>query len=56
VLGKEMMKRKLTGDKIEIEKGSLENGVYFVRVRSEERQSAGGRIPWGEWVEKLVIQ
>jgi hypothetical protein len=46
MLGKEMMRKKLTGDRMEIEKGSLESGVYFVRVRSEERQ----------WVEKMVVE
>jgi len=56
VVGKEILSKKLTGSKMEIEKGSLESGVYFVRVRSEERQSAGGRIRCGEWVEKLVVE
>jgi len=46
VLGKEMLRKKLAGDRIEIEKGSLEYGVYFVRVRSEE----------GQWVEKMVVE
>jgi hypothetical protein len=46
VLGKEMMRRKMDGDRMEIERGSLESGVYFVRVRSEEKQ----------WVEKLIIE
>jgi hypothetical protein len=31
---------------MQIEKGSLERGVYFVRVRSEEKQ----------WVEKMVVE
>ena len=56
MVGKEMMRKKfapsnpsfggLTGDRMEIEKGRLERGVYFVRVRSEERQ----------WVEKMVVE
>jgi len=46
MVGKEIMRKKLTGDKMEIEKGSLEQGVYFVRVVSDERQ----------WVEKLVVE
>ena len=41
-----MMWKKLTGDRMEIERGSLESGVYFVRVRNEERQ----------WVEKIVVE
>jgi len=46
VLGKEMMRRKMDGDRMEIERGSLVSGVYFVRVRDEERQ----------WVEKMVVE
>jgi len=46
MVGKEMIRKKLTGDRMEIEKGSLECGVYFVRVISEE----------GQWVEKLIIE
>jgi len=46
MVGKEALRKKLTGDRMEIEKGSLERGVYFVRIRDEERQ----------WVQKMVIQ
>jgi len=46
MVGKEIMRRKLTGDRMEIEKGSLESGVYFVRVSSEE----------GQRVEKMVVE
>ena len=46
MLGKEMMKKKLTGNKMEIEKGSLENGVYFVRISDNER----------EYVQKMVVE
>jgi len=46
IVGKEIMRKKLTGHKMEIEKGSLESGVYFVKVVSEERQ----------WVAKLVVE
>jgi hypothetical protein len=46
VLGKEMMRKKLTGDRMEIERGGLESGVYFVRVRDGERQ----------WVEKMAVE
>jgi len=46
VLGKEMMRRKMDGDRMEIERGSLVSGVYFVRVTDEERQ----------WVEKMVVE
>jgi N-acetylneuraminic acid mutarotase len=46
VLGKEMMRKKMDGNRMEIEKGSLASGVYFVRVRSEEKQC----------VEKMVVE
>ena len=46
MLGKEMMRKKMDGDRMEIERGSLESGVYFVRVSSEDRQ----------WVEKMVVE
>jgi len=46
VLGKEMMRRKMDGDRMEIERGSLVSGVYFVRVRSQA----------GQWVEKMVVE
>ena len=46
ILGKEMMRKKMSGDRMEIERGSLESGVYFVRVRSEDRQ----------WMEKMVVE
>src|SRR5262249_55405397 len=34
MLGEEKMKKKLSGNKMEIEKGSLNRGVYFVAVIS----------------------
>jgi hypothetical protein len=46
VVGKEMMRRKMDGTRMEIQRGSLASGVYFVRVRSEERQ----------WGEKMVVE
>jgi len=46
VLGKEMMRRKMDGDRMKIERGSLESGVYFVKVSNEESQ----------WVEKMVVE
>jgi len=46
IVGKEMLRKKLTGDRMEIEKGSLERGVFFVKVISEE----------GQWVEKMVVE
>jgi hypothetical protein len=46
MVGKELIRKKLTGDRLEIEKGSLERGVYFVRVLSEERG----------WVAKMVVE
>jgi len=46
VLGKEMMRRKMDGDRMEIERGSLVSGVYFMKVISEEEQ----------WVEKIVVE
>jgi len=46
IVGKEMLRKKLTGDRMEIDRGSLESGVYFVRLISEE----------GQWVEKLLVE
>jgi len=46
MVGKEMMRKKFTGDRIEIEKGSLASGVYFVKVASEEKQ----------YVQKIVVE
>jgi len=46
VLGKEMMRRKMDGDRMEIMRGSLVSGVYFVKVISEETQL----------VEKMVVE
>jgi hypothetical protein len=46
MLGKEMLRKTITGNTMQIEKGSLQSGVYFVNVRSEERQ----------WVEKVVVE
>jgi len=46
MVGKQMLRRKLTGSSMEIEKGGLESGVYFVKLTSGERQ----------WVEKMVVE
>jgi len=46
MVGKEILRKKLTGGRMEIEKGSLESGVYFVKVTSEEKQ----------WVEKMMVE
>jgi hypothetical protein len=46
MLGKEMMSKKMNGERMEIEKGSLGSGVYFVKVSTEERQ----------WVEKIIVE
>ena len=46
MLGKEIMKKKLTGNRMEIEKGNLESGVYFVKVSTEERL----------WVGKIIVE
>ena len=46
MLGKEMLRKKLTGNRMEIERGSLVSGVYFVQVRDGERQR----------VEKMVVE
>ena len=40
VLGKEMMRKKMGGDKMQIEKGSLSSGCYTVIVKHNDRQSA----------------
>ena len=42
MLGKELIRRKLTANKTEIRKGDLERGIYFVRVN--------------EYVKKLIIE
>jgi len=46
MVGKVMMRKKLTGDRMTIEKGSLESGIYFVRVNDGEKQ----------WIEKMVVE
>jgi len=46
MVGKEMIRKKLTGDRMEIKKGSLEGGVYLVKVIGED----------GQWVAKLVVE
>jgi len=46
MVGKEMMRKKLSGNRMELEKGSLERGVYFVRISSDE----------GQWVNKMIIE
>jgi hypothetical protein len=42
MLGKELIRRKLTANKTEIQKGDLEPGIYFVRVN--------------EYVKKLIVE
>jgi hypothetical protein len=46
ILGKEMMRKRFSGNKMEIEKGNLESGVYFVKVRDNERQ----------YVQKIIVE
>jgi len=46
LLGKEMMRTKLTGDRMVIARGTLVSGIYFVKVVNEDRQ----------WVEKMVVE
>ena len=46
MLGHEMMKKKMNGDRMEIERGSLVSGVYFVKVSTDEKQ----------WVEKIIVE
>ena len=48
MLGKEIVRKKLTGNRMEIESRALgmESGVYFVKVEEGER--------W--WVEKMVVE
>lgn len=45
-LGKELFKRQMTGSTMEINKGSLTSGIYFVRVTADGKQ----------YTEKLVVQ
>jgi len=46
MVGKEILKRKIAGSTMEIEKGGLASGVYFVKLTSGERH----------WVEKMVVE
>ena len=46
MLGKEMLRKKLTVSSMQIEKGSLEGGVYFVKVENDGR----------EYVQKIVVE
>ena len=46
MLGKEMLRSKLTGNRMEIKRGNLESGVYFIKVSTKERQ----------WVNKMVVE
>jgi len=41
VLGKEMLRKKLSDNKIEIEKGNLDSGVYFVVMEMEKGRVVG---------------
>ena len=45
-VGEEIMRKELTGNRMEIEKGRLESGVYFVRVKDNERQ----------YIQKIVVE
>jgi photosystem II stability/assembly factor-like uncharacterized protein len=38
MLGKEIIKKPINDDKVELEKGNIESGIYFVTVRNNERQ------------------
>jgi hypothetical protein len=46
MVGKELMRKKLTGSRMEIVKGSLQSGVYFVKVTAEDKQ----------FVQKMVVE
>jgi photosystem II stability/assembly factor-like uncharacterized protein len=46
ILGKEMMRKKLTSNRMEIGKGNLKSGVYFVRVKGNE----------GEYMKKIIVE
>lgn len=46
VLGKEMRRNYFSGDKMEIAKGNLEIGIYFVKVIAAEKQ----------FVQKIIIE
>ncbi len=46
VLGKEMMRNKMTGTSMEIEKGNMPSGVYFIKVWNNDWQR----------VEKIVVE
>jgi hypothetical protein len=46
MVGKELLRKQLTGNKTEIKKGTLENGVYLMKVVTRERQ----------YVQKLIVQ
>jgi N-acetylneuraminic acid mutarotase len=46
MVGKVMMRRKFTGKTMEIKKGGMGSGVYFVSVKDGEKQ----------WVKKMVVE
>jgi len=46
ILGNEILRKTISGNSMEIDKGRLENGIYFVKVWDDERQ----------WVGKLVVE
>jgi hypothetical protein len=46
MLGKEKVRKIFSGNRMEIEKGNLESGVYFVRVNAGEK----------EFVQKLIVE
>jgi photosystem II stability/assembly factor-like uncharacterized protein len=46
IFGKEMMRKKLTANRMEIGKGNLKPGVYFVRVKDNE----------GEYMKKIIVE
>jgi hypothetical protein len=46
IIGRERFRQKINGNSMEIERGNLVSGVYFVQVKEEERQ----------WLEKMVVE
>ena len=46
VLGEELMRKNVIDNRMEIEKGNLASGIYFVSVTDNERQ----------FVQKIIIQ
>ena len=46
LLGKEMMRKIYSGNKIEMERGNLESGIYFVSVSDHERR----------YMQKIIVE